>query len=110
MILTVAFVDLWFKNLNALPRDLGAPQSSYQLFGLAAEHAATNDFNPAHSALSHGLLTLVNSALTVKPDRDKNMNHARFLDAFRRVEKHRQTAPLGYNEPKQEHPGAVEFG
>ena len=110
MILAVAFVYLWLENLDALPCDLGAPQPSNQLFGLAAEHAAANDFNPAHSALSHGLLTLVNSAVTVKPAREKNVNHTRFLHAFGRVEKHRQTATLGYNEPKREHPGAVEFG
>jgi hypothetical protein len=98
VVLTVAFVDLGLENLDALPRDLGAPQPSYQLFGLAAEHAATNDFNPAHSALSHGLVTLVNSAVTVKPTREKKLNHARFLHTFGRVEKHRQTATLGYNE------------
>ena len=69
-----------------------------QFLGLAAEHAAANDFNPAHSALSHGLVTLVNSAITVKPTREKNLNHARFLHPFGRVEKHRQTATLGYNE------------
>ena len=71
MVLTVALVDFWLENLDPLPRDLGAPQPSYQLLGLTAEHAAANDFNPAHSALSHGFVTLVNSCVTVKPGVEK---------------------------------------
>jgi hypothetical protein len=62
-----------------LPCDLGASQTSYQFLGLAAEHTATNDFDPAHSALPHGLVTLVNSKVTVKPVHEKSQGLGDFL-------------------------------
>ena len=43
----VAGIDGGLEDLHALPRDLRAAQAADQLFALAAEHAADDDFNPA---------------------------------------------------------------
>src|SRR5216684_4521821 len=46
----VTFVDGWFEDLHALPRDLCAAQTADQLFALAGKHRANDDFDPAHIA------------------------------------------------------------
>jgi len=46
VILAVTVVDERLEDLHLLFRDLRAPQPADQLFALAAEHAADDDFDP----------------------------------------------------------------
>ncbi len=46
-------VDARLEDLDALPRDSGAAQPANELFALAAEHAADDDFDPALIGLAH---------------------------------------------------------
>jgi hypothetical protein len=43
----VAGIDGGLEDLDALPRNLRPAQAPDQLFALAAEHAADDNFNPA---------------------------------------------------------------
>jgi hypothetical protein len=48
----VAVVDFRFENLNLLPGNLRAPQSSYQFFGFARKHRTDDNFYPARAVFA----------------------------------------------------------
>ena len=57
VVLRVAGIDRRFEDLDFLSGDAGAAQAADQLFALAAEHAADDDFNPALNRLSDDVHT-----------------------------------------------------
>src|SRR5581483_208821 len=59
VVFAVAVVDERFEDLDLLPGDLRAAQPPDELFALAAEHAAGDDFNPAAVAPAPTALRLV---------------------------------------------------
>lgn len=47
---TVTLVEVRFEDLAFLLCERGAPNTPHQLFGLAAEHHAANNFDPTASS------------------------------------------------------------
>jgi hypothetical protein len=72
MLSAVAAVDHGLENLDFLASDLGPLYSAQKFFGLAAEHAAANDFNRSTelspSAIVHYCFPLILSVFL--PTRD----------------------------------------
>ena len=52
VVVGVPVVELRLEHLHLLPRDLGAAHAPDELFALAAEHAAGDDFDPTLVGLS----------------------------------------------------------
>ena len=50
MVLAIPVIHFGLEDLDSLPRDLRAPQPSYELFALSAEHAAADHLDPSEIA------------------------------------------------------------